>query len=667
MKTKKKNVIFDTSIPHNIPLLMKQRTRDYAHFTLQMSRNEKGEYVKYTYTEVYAKVLATAAALRAIGVKRGDNVGIISDNRKEWLWSDLAILSLGAADVPRGCDSLSEDINYILDFSECGVSIFENETQLLKILDREDRPSKLTKAILFDTTGKNGTVISEQTVTKASAAGIELILFEKLIADGHAALTENPHIRAEIEYEMELTSPDETATLIFTSGTTGTPKGVMLSHRNIISELECIPNIFPADPGDMWLSVLPVWHSFERLIQYAVLTFKDGIAYSKPIGQIMLKDMAEVRPQFMCGVPRLWESVAKGIFGAMKKTGGITYAMFSFFVGIGRKYNVLRDMMTGCVCRFKWRSRVLDFLIALIPFCLMWPLYALGDLLVFRKIRAKLGGRFRAGISGGGSLPMDIERFYRACKINLLEGYGMTETSPVVSVRDMYKSRPGCVGNVFPSVDMRVVKEEHGKIVSMDPLPPGKKGLIMVKSEQVMKGYYKKPELTAAVIDKDGWLNTGDLGLFTYDGEIRITGRAKDTIVLFGGENVEPAPIERAINESSFVETSVVMGQDKRGLVALIVPDKANVEKYAQEKKMKYASYPELLKNDEIQKLFTTEIRNRVSLDNGFRAFERIFDFSLLSDSFKVGEELSIKMEISRFKIEEKYKDVLQNLYDKIA
>lgn len=272
-----------------------------------------------------------------------------------------------------------------------------------------------------------------------------------------------------------------------------------------------------------------------------------------------------------------------------------------------------------------------------------------------------------AGISGGGSLPMDIERFYRACRINLLEGYGMTETSPIISFRNIYKSRPGCVGTIFPSVEVRIVKEEHGIIQFREPLPPGEKGLILVRSEQVMKGYYHHPEMTKAVIDDEGWLNTGDLGTFTFDGEIRITGRAKDTIVLFGGENVEPAPIENAINESSFVESSVVMGQDKRGLVALIVPDKVSLEKYAYERNMPYENYEELLKNDEIQKLFNSEIRKKICLENGFRAFERIFSFKLLGESFKVGDELSIKMEISRFKVAEKYKDILQEMYDKIA
>lgn len=664
---KKKPPIFDTSIPHNLPLLMKKRSRDYAKLSLQMSRNEKGEFVSYSYAQVYRKILELIAGLRNIGVKRSDNVGIISDNRKEWLWADLAILSIGAADVPRGCDSLSDDIAYILDFSECETALFENETQLLKILNREDKPSKLKKAILIETRKDASFPVSLETVEKAQKAGIELIDFESLLETGKKLIADNPHLIAEYEKEMDYTAAEETATIIFTSGTTGKPKGVMLSHRNLISELECVPNIFPAIPGDRWLTVLPVWHSFERLIQYAVITFSDCLVYSKPVGQIMLKDMAEAKPKYMCGVPRLWESVAKGIFHVMKKTGGITYAMFSFFVAVGQKYSVLKDMVTGCVSRFKRRSRVLDFLAAFIPFCLIWPLYTCGDLLVFRKIRQKLGGCFIAGISGGGSLPMDIERFYRACRINLLEGYGMTETSPVVSVRNIYKSRPGCVGTIFPSVEIRIVKEEQGSIVSMAPLPPGEKGLILVRSEQVMKGYYRQPELTAAIIDKDGWLNTGDLGIFTYDNEISITGRAKDTIVLFGGENVEPAPIESAINESSFVENSVVMGQDKRGLVALIVPDKDSVEKYAAENRLKYDTYTNLLKMEEIVTLFASELKKRISLENGFRAFERIFQFKLLSESFKPGEELSIKMEISRFKIEEKYKAELQELYDRIA
>ena len=664
---KEKKPVFDTTLPKNIPLLMKLRARDNVKREMQLYRDKSGKLTAINYDEVYRNILAAAAAFRMLGVKRGSNVGIISDNRKEWLWSDLAILSLGAADVPRGCDSLSDDISYILNFSECETAVFENETQLLKILDRKDKPQHLKNAILFDVEEGKEFPVNPKTVEKAGNAGIELYAFQAFIEKGRELLNEDPHLRSVIEDEMEQTSPDETATIIYTSGTTGVPKGVMISHRNLVSELECIPSLFPAKPGDRWLSVLPVWHSFERFIQYAIITFSDCIAYSKPVGQIMLKDMAEVHPLFMCGVPRLWESVAKGVFHAMKKQGGITYAMFRFFVRIGRHYSVIRDMVTGCVSRFRRRSRVLDFLVAIIPFCLLLPLYALGDLLVFRKLRQKFGGCFTAGISGGGSLPIDIERFYRACRINLLEGYGMTETSPIISFRNYEKSRPGCVGTIFPSVEARVVKEEHGVIQSMEPLPPGQKGMILVKSEQVMKGYYKQPELTATVIDKDGWLNTGDLGLFTYDGEIKITGRAKDTIVLYGGENVEPSPIESAICESSFVETAVVMGQDKKGLVALIVPDKTSVEKYASEKHLSYAEYPELLKKTEIIDLFFAEIKKKISLENGFRAFERIFNFSLLPESFKVGEELSIKMEVSRFKVEEKYRDELQKLYDKIA
>lgn len=664
---KKKGNVFDKTIPQNIPLLMKKRAREDAELTMQMSRDETGKRVSYSYSEVYRNILAAAATFRMLGVKRGCNVGIISDNRKEWLWSDLAILSLGAADVPRGCDSLADDITYIINFSECETVIFENEQQLLKVLNWKEKPKYLKNAVLFDMPENKDFPISPDTIEKAGRYGIELYAFSVLMEQGYTMLNANPHLRAEIEAEMENTSPDEIATIIFTSGTTGVPKGVMLSHRNIIAELECIPALFPAKPGDCWLSVLPVWHSFERFIQYAIITFSDCIAYSKPIGQIMLKDMEEVHPRFMCGVPRLWESVAKGVFHAMKKQGVLTYALFTFFVRIGRHYSVLKDMVTGCVSRFRRRSRIIDFLAAIVPFCLLWPLYALGDMLVFRKLRQKFGGRFCAGISGGGSLPVDIERFYRACRINLLEGYGMTETSPIISFRNINKSRPGCVGTIFPSVHVRIVEEEHGVIKSMDPLEPGKKGLILVKSEQVMKGYYKQPALTAAAIDKDGWLNTGDLGLFTYDDEIKITGRAKDTIVLYGGENVEPAPIESAICESSFVENAVVMGQDKRGLVALIVPDKTSVEKYAHERNMKYADYPELLSHKEIVELFLSEIKKKISHENGFRAFERIFNFKLLPESFKVGEELSIKMEISRFKIEEKYKDVLQEMYDKIA
>ena len=295
---------------------------------------------------------------------------------------------------------------------------------------------------------------------------------------------------------------------------------------------------------------------------------------------------------------------------------------------------------------------------------LLWPLHKLGDILVYKKIREKFGGRINLAISGGGALQKDIDDFYRAIGLRLLEGYGLTETAPALSFRYHKTPRPGCVGAIFPTVELKIVPEENGVATSTEHLGPGKQGLIYIRSGQVMKGYYKRPDLTEKIIDKDGWLNTGDLGLLTYDNEIKITGRAKDTIVLLGGENIEPAIIEAELNTSPYIETSIVLGQDQKYLSSLIVPSKENVIEYATENNLDTSDYEELLKSKEIIDLFDSIIKEKDSTANGFRVCEKIFRFALLPNSFTVGEELSAKQEMMRHKIVEKYSQIISTLFE---
>ena len=292
------------------------------------------------------------------------------------------------------------------------------------------------------------------------------------------------------------------------------------------------------------------------------------------------------------------------------------------------------------------------------------PLYALGNVLVYKKIRGKLGGRIVCALSGGGALQPDIDAFYQAIGFPLIEGYGITEAAPVLSVRWPFKARLGCVGQVFPCAEVKIVAEEHGKIVSDVPLPPGKKGLVLARGRQIMKGYYKRPDLTEQAIDNGGWLNTGDLGIMTYDGEIKITGRAKDTIVLLGGENIEPQVIESALCSSDFIESVVVMGQDKKYLGALIVPSKDNIVNYASEHGLTTEDYEELLNSQPILNLIRNEIDSKVSAEAGFRVCERIYRFALLQNSFTVGRELSGKQEMMRHKIVDLYKKEIESLFE---
>lgn len=565
----------------------------------------------------------------------------------------MALLSLGAIDVPRGTDSMSSEIRFIIEFAECKYGIFANIRQLEKVLENLSSVPLFKTAILFDSPSKQ----EHDTIT---AQGITLFSFTEIMTQGKKIGLQNAFL---IEQEMEQTETHAVATIIFTSGTTGVPKGVMLTHRNYIAQLEVVHHVLTVKEGDMWLSVLPVWHSFERVMQYIALTLKSGIAYSKPIASVMMPDFLSIRPQWMCAVPRLWESLAQGIYRTMRKKGGISLSVFLFFIAIGKKYTWAKEYITGKVPRFRRRLRIIDFLLGIIPAIILFPLYMLGEILVYKKIREQLGGQITAVISGGGALQDETDAFYRAINLKLLEGYGITEAGPILSVRDCKNPRPNCVGVIYPSSSIKIVKEENGIALNDTPLKPGKQGLIYARGEQIMKGYYKQAELTKATIDLYGWLNTGDLGMLTYDNEIKITGRAKDTIVLSGGENIEPLVIENALCGSKYIETAMVVGQDKRYLAALIIPLQSEITTFAHINHIKYIHYSELLEDDIIQELMSEEIKKRVNSTTGFRLCERIVRFTLLPKSFTIGKELSAKQELVRHKINAIYSTEIEQLF----
>ena len=652
------------AIEATIPLVFRSRVLKNPDINVQAWKDSTGTFVYRTYRELYEDVLDLATSLISLGIKRGAHVGLISDNRREWLISDLAVLSLGAADVPRGCDSMEKEISFILSTTDCVVSFIENKRQLEKIISMRSSMPVLKTLIMFNEPTTSDT-------EAALAAGFTLLSFSTVLEEGVKARSGD---ETKILSEIEKGNGSDLATIIFTSGTTGEPKGVMLTHSNYTWQLERTPDVLYGESGDMWLTILPVWHSFERLMQYIILERSSGMAYSKPIASVMLPDIAAIKPNVLPGVPRLWESLAAGILRTVKKDGGIKKTLFMFFVAVGRHWCNAHDLVFGRVARFTPRIRLFDTLLGLIPWLVLSPLRALGDILVYSKVRARLGGRIRTCISGGGALQNEVDAFYRAIGLNMLEGYGITETAPLLSFRDQWKPRPGCVGKIFTDTECRIVDTETlsniienakgGPWHVPESLPPGKPGVIVVRGGQVMKGYYKRPDLTAIVLDADGWFNTGDLGMFSFDGEIKITGRAKDTIVLRGGENIEPAPIERAIKGFELVESVVVLGQDKKYLTALIVPVKEALLAYAVENDIPHDDYEILLEHPQIIQLFRTDIDSRVNYQNGFRPFEFIFRFKFLKDSFKVGAELSGKQEMMRHKINEIYKKEINALFD---
>ena len=630
-----------------LPLLFIDKAREHPDMVMQYSKQGGPAFLPTTYGELLGEVADFAAGLQGLGVARGDRVGLISDNRKEWLITDLAALGLGAADVPRGCDAMEQEIAYILAHAECAVTLLENEKQLEKILARRQELPALKTAILFDPPSKDAAAAAKE-------AGIAVLGFAEVYAAGKARRAGDPDAYLR---EAALGKSGDVATIIYTSGTTGEPKGVMLSHRNFLHQVDALPRIIELHPGEIWLSVLPVWHSFERIVQYAIIGVSSTIAYSKPIGAVMLPDFQAIQPHWMASVPRIWESVKDGVYRNIKQSGGFKKVMFNVFVGIGETFAMLRNMLLGRLPDFGHRSRVLDIVLPIVPLILLAPLRGLGELLVFRKIKAKLGTRFNAGISGGGAMPPSVDVFFDTIGVQILEGYGLTETAPVLAVRPQRRPVLGTVGPALLGTELRIV-DDAGKDMGRC-----RKGIVQARGPQVMLGYYKRPDLTAKIMKGDGWLDTGDIGMLTRSGELKLTGRAKDTIVLRGGENVEPVPIEQRICDSPYVKQAIVLGQDKRFLAALIVPDQDAVTSWAQDNHVPIVDYESLLAQPEVRELIDYEINQAVNAKAGFKSFERIFRFDLLPRPFEVGRELSAKQEMKRHAINELYKHKIDKLF----
>jgi long-chain acyl-CoA synthetase len=370
-----------------------------------------------------------------------------------------------------------------------------------------------------------------------------------------------------------------------------------------------------------------------------------------------MEDIAAIKPQWMASVPRIWESIRSAIYRKINQDGGFKKILFSFFVTVGSAHAYFKSMVQGRLAQFLPRNLVVDKVCGILPLAFLTPPKLLGDILVFRAIKAKLGGKFVAGVSGGGSLPPAVDRFFQAVGILLLEGYGLTETGPILTVRK--KSCPvfGTIGPLLKGVEYRVLGEEG------NAAGPNTKGLLYVKTPQVMLGYYKRPEETEKVL-RDGWLNTGDLALYTHREQFKIVGRAKETIVLLGGENIEPIPIEEALVQSDYIEQVMLVGQDKKFLGAIIVPDMEKIEAVAKEKGIEYVEKEELLENPAVQNQVHDEIQKLVNPRRGFKVYERIFRFKLLPNKFEVGRELTMSLKVRRDVAARIYAKEIESLFN---
>ena len=636
---------------YTVPKMIRDSAEKFAEINAQYKRQKNGEFIPVTYRDMFQLGLDFGASLMQLGLKREEPIGLISDNRAEWMQADIGIMSIGAIDVPRGCDATPLDLEKILSVTECRFVIAENNSQINKILGLHEKLPSVANIITFDKEED----VKDDVKKLAASCKVILYYFDKLCKDGKVWRIEHP---GEVEAELEKGQIEDTATIIFTSGTTGTPKGVMLSHKNFLTQLDEIVERIFLNPGECALNVLPVWHVFEREVEYVILIQGCGITYSKPVGSILLADLKKMNPSVLPAVPRVFEAVYDGITKKMRKAGGIVNNMFNFFVKVAILHKRMQRKMFEQNPCFTTYITPVWWILFFIPWVLLWPIYALGDLIVFRKIKTMLGSNFRCGVSGGGAFPPNIDEFFWAIGVKVVEGYGLTETAPIVSVRPIAAPVFRTIGSPIRGVQARIVDPKDGYILGRC-----KEGVLQIKGPTVMKGYYKNPELTDKVFTSDGWFDTGDLAILTIHDELMIKGRIKDTIVLRGGENLEPLPIEMKLAESKFIKAAVVVGQDKRYLAALILVDEEEVKNFADENGMQYDTYENLLASEEIQKLYETEIANLINAKTGFKMFERINKFTLITKNFEVGVELSAKQEIMRFRINDIYKKEIEAMF----
>ena len=631
-----------------LPQMIYKKSQDFPELNIQFSKNTEGTFLPTTYKDFVNTMLDFSAGLLSIGEKEYSNIGLICDNRKEWLVCSMGIMATKSRDIPRGSEATVKDLSYILSFAECKTVVTENKILFNRILECQNELPALQNIIIINP--------SDSDLSNFQTNGLNIFSYDEILSKGKNFRQNNPNKTEEI---MLSGTEDDSATIIFTSGTTGTPKGVELTHKNFLCQVEDISKRLPLKQGNKALCMLPVWHVYERELEYFLLYVGVALCYSKPAISMLLADMKKVSPQFMATVPRIWDGIYNAINKNIKSTKKGAGIFFTIFTWAATSLKSLRNIIYNR-CKY-FRKRTVFYHVfskfLYIPVIFLYPLKWIGDMFYFQRVRNMLGGKFQIGMSGGGSLPLKLDKFFNSIGIRLVEGYGLTETAPICCIRNAKRPILGTIGKIMPYCQAKVV---HRNGIECKP---GEKGVLYIKGPNVMKGYYKQPELTAEVISEGEWFNTGDLVIKTYNGEIIVKGRQKDTIVLRSGENVEPLPIEDKLSESIYISQAVVVGQDENCLGALIIPDLDNICQYAKQQNINFSDKKQLLKDEEIKKLIYKEMERLINTKNGFKPFEKIGKFVFLDKPFEVGVELSPKQGIIRYKINELYKAKISLMY----
>ncbi len=592
------------------------------------------------YAKLFEDVVLLAKAFRAKGVGTASKVMVLSDNRYAWIVTDLAIMSLGAISVPRGSDTPAQELGFILENSESTFMVVENE-HLLRENDSAVKEYNRIKAFF---------VMEGEAIHKlfSNVYSYNDLMDKRNLSDAD--------IFTFLKRGRKIVAED-IVTIIYTSGTTGQPKGVVLNHRNIMHNVRHIPGLISLAKDDRWLSILPAWHIFERTAEYVALAGGSHIVYSSV--RTFAKDLEEYKPTLVATVPRVWESLYARVQTKLKKQSVRKLKIFEILVWVSaafrRNYRIVQSRMP----EFKkpgffetlFKKSVASFKIGLLflPY-----LFAKKQL---SSVHEKFGGRLRLAISGGGTLAGYLEEWIDAVGIRIVNAYGMTECSPAIAGRALNCRIYGTLGPAVAETELRIVSEEG------EYQPPGVEGLIEVKGPQVTSGYYKNDEENEQSFTEDGFFRTGDLGMLTVNGELVITGRAKEIIVLASGENIDPTRIENTISRFPFIKDAVLVGQDKKGLGALLVPNVEELKEYVSEKFAHLTKdKEELLRDRAVLNQIKRDMNRLLMPKQGFKPYEKLQNIVFLKKDLKLGEELTNTLKKKRNVIENKYREIINNL-----
>ena len=569
-----------------------------------MLYKEAGSYVPISTDEVAKRVKDICLGLRDLGLESGDKLVIFSGNRPEWVMTDMANQCLGGVTVPIYTTLVPEQVKYIINNSDAKIVCFSDEELWNKIKDVKNALPNVQHYVTFASQAPEGVFTLAEVMRKGEASDKQDSgLFEKMALAG---------------------KPDDLASIIYTSGTTGIPKGVMLTHQNFISNIQSVSTVVEFSEKDTVLSFLPLSHIFERMVTFTYLYKGCSIAYAESI-ETVGENLIEVKPQIMVSVPRVFEKIYAKVIDNVLTSSSLKRKIFFWAVKVGKEYGK-RKLEKQPIPKSLERKR------------------GLAEKLVFSKVIEKTGGKVRFFVSGGAPLSKDIADFFYALGLVVLEGYGLTETSPVISVNTFENLKFGTVGKPIPGVDVKIA--EDGEILSKGP--------------HIMKGYYRMEVETQEAI-MDGWFYTGDVGHIDEDGFLIITDRKKDLIITSGGKNVAPQPIENLLKTNPYISNVVVVGDRRKFISALIIPDFPKIENYAKSKNIVYSSLKELVKNEKIVSFIEGEVNN---MTNHLASYEQVKKVRLLDREFEIEQdEITPSLKVKRNIVGDKHKNIIDEMY----